>query len=277
MRREGMELCVSRPEVITKVDEDGNLLEPFEDLVVDVPGEYQGIVIQKLAQRKGELMGMHAERKGAVRLEFSIPTRGLIGYRTEFLTDTRGYGTMAARVRGYSSWAGEVAQGERGSLISMDTGVATGYTLESLQARGTLFLSPGERVYTGMIVGEHARPNDLGCNPTKTKKLGNYRSQTKDIDVGLKVPRRPTLDQALEWIAADELVEITPTSIRMRKAILDAEERKGEQKRSASTRVEAAAQSVYQPSHASTGRERPANDAVHARNPPSTSMTRPFM
>src|SRR5660398_242297 len=134
---------------------------------------------------------------------------------------------MAARVRGYSSWAGEVAQGERGSLISMDTGVATGYTLESLQARGTLFLSPGERVYTGMIVGEHARPNDLACNPTKTKKLGNYRSETKDIDVGFKVPRRLSLDQALEWIAADELVEVTPGSIRMRNAILDARSASG--------------------------------------------------
>ncbi|MHB8869154.1 MAG: translational GTPase TypA [Thermoleophilia bacterium] len=241
MRREGMELCVSRPEVITKLDEDGTLLEPFEDLVVDVPGEYQGAVIEKLARRKGELTGMHTEGNGLVRLEFSIPTRGLIGYRTEFLTDTRGYGIMAARVSGYRPWAGGVAARDRGSLVSTETGIATGYTLESLQARGVLFLSPGERVYVGMIVGEHARPEDLGCNPTKAKKLGNYRSENKEIDVGLKVPRKPTLDQALEWIAADELVEVTPTSIRMRKAILDAEARKRDEKRSAAARAEATA------------------------------------
>ncbi len=241
MRREGMELCVSRPEVITKLDEDGTLLEPFEDLVVDVPGEYQGAVIEKLARRKGELAGMHTEGNGMVRLEFNIPTRGLIGYRTEFLTDTRGYGVMAARVSGYCPWAGDVTGRDRGSLVSVETGIATGYTLESLQARGTLFVSPQERVFVGMIVGEHARPEDLGCNPTKAKKLGNYRSENKDIDVGLKVPRRLTLDQALEWIADDELVEVTPTSIRMRKAILDAEARKRDERRSAAARAEAAA------------------------------------
>jgi GTP-binding protein len=228
MRREGVELCVSKPEVITRRNADGYLLEPYEDLVVEVPEEFQGVVIEKLARRKGELIGMHAGDTGVVRLDFAIPTRGLIGYRTEFLTETRGKGVMNSRASGYRLWAGEVVARNRGSLISIEPGVATSYQLESLQARGMLFISPGDRVYKGMIVGEHSRPEDLLCNPTKTKKLGNYRSETKDIDVSLKVPRKPNLDQALEWIAGDELVEATPSSVRIRKAILDAEQRKRE-------------------------------------------------
>ncbi len=233
MRREGMELCVSRPEVITRQDENGVLLEPMEELIVDVPEVFQGVVIEKLARRKGELTAMHNHGTGMMRLEFAIPTRGLIGYRSDFLTDTRGLGIMSPRYAGYGPWAGEVADRDRGSLVSMDTGVATGYTLENLQARGTLFISPMDRVYTGMIVGEHSRPDDLVCNPTKSKKLGNYRSETKDIDVGLKVPRLMSLDQALEWIAEDELVEVTPQSVRVRKSILQVEERKRADKRAA--------------------------------------------
>jgi GTP-binding protein len=226
MRREGMELCVSRPEVITREDENGRLLEPMEELTVDVPEEYQGVVIEKLAQRKGELVGMHNAGTGVVRMEMSIPTRGLIGYRSEFLTDTRGLGIMSSRYVGHEPWRGEVAHRDRGSLISMASGAATGYTLESLQARGTLFVSPMDPVYVGMIVGEHSRAGDLACNPTKTKQLGNYRSETKEIDAGLKVPRKMSLDQALEWIADDELVEVTPKSVRVRKNILAVEERK---------------------------------------------------
>lgn len=226
MRREGMELCVSRPEVITQRDKHGHVLEPMEDLTIDVPDEFQGIVIEKLAQRKAELTGMHNAGTGIVRLEMSIPTRGLIGYRSDFLTDTRGLGIMSSRFVGYAPWRGEVTHRDRGSLVSMDSGPATGYQLENLQARGTLFVSPMDPVYAGMIVGEHSRTGDLACNPTKTKKLGNYRSETKEIDVGLKVPRQMTLDQALEWIADDELVEVTPKSVRVRKAILDTEERK---------------------------------------------------
>jgi GTP-binding protein len=226
MRREGIEICVSRPEVITHTDGLGNLLEPMEQLTVDVPSEFQGIVIEKLAQRKGELVAMHNAGTGLVRLELAIPTRGLIGYRNEFLTDTRGLGIMASRFVGYETWRGEVAHRERGSLVSMDDGAATGYALENLQARGTLFVSPAAPVYAGMVIGEHSRSGDLACNPTKTKKLGNYRAETKEIDVGLKVPRQLTLDQALEWIATDELVEVTPKSVRVRKAILGAEERK---------------------------------------------------
>ena len=234
MRREGMELCVSRPEVITRRDEHDHLLEPLEELIVDVPDEYQGAVIEKLARRRGEMTAMHNHDAGMVRLHFDIPTRGLIGYRTDFLTDTRGLGIMVSRFAGYGPWAGEVIQRDRGSLVSVDTGVATGYSLENLQARGTLFVSPMDRVYEGMIVGEHSRPDDLSCNPTKTKKLGNYRSETKDIDVALKVPRTMTLDQALEWVADDELVEITPQSIRVRKSLLALEERKRAAKRLAS-------------------------------------------
>jgi GTP-binding protein len=226
MRREGVELCVSRPEVITREDDGGRLLEPMEELTIDVPGEYQGIVIEKLAQRKGELTGMHNAGTGVVRLELSIPTRGLIGYRGDFLTDTRGLGIMSSRFVGYGPWRGEVSHRDRGSLVSMENGPATSYALENLQARGTLFVSPMDPVYEGMIVGEHSRSGDLACNPTKTKKLGNYRAETKEIDVGLKVPRVMTLDQALEWISDDELVEVTPKSVRVRKAILGAEDRK---------------------------------------------------
>ena len=226
MRREGMELCVSRPEVITHTDENGRLLEPMEQLTVDVPNEFQGIVIEKLAQRKGEITAMHDSGTGVARMEFNIPTRGLIGYRGDFLTDTRGLGIMASRFVDYEPWCGEVAHRDRGSLVSMENGPATGYSLENLQQRGTLFVSPMDPAYAGMIIGEHSRSGDLACNPTKTKKLGNYRSETKEIDVGLKVPREMTLDQALEWIAADELVEVTPKSVRVRKAVLGFEERK---------------------------------------------------
>ena len=226
MRREGMELCVSRPEVITHRDDAGHVLEPMEQLIIDVPEQYQGVVIEKLAQRKGDLVSMHNEGTGSARLELSIPTRGLIGYRTDFLTDTRGLGIMSSRFVGYGPWKGEVTHRDRGSLVSRETGSASSYALENLQARGTLFVSPMDPVYEGMIVGEHSRAADLLCNPTKTKRLGNYRAETKEIDVGLKVPRQMTLDQALEWIADDELVEVTPSTIRVRKAVLAMEERK---------------------------------------------------
>jgi GTP-binding protein len=232
MRREGMELCVSRPEVIThRSEEDGSLQEPMEQLIVDVPEDFQGVVIEKLARRKAELRNMMNHGTGIVRLEFEIPTRGLIGYRNEFLTDTRGLGIMASRFIGYGPWRGEVVSRNRGSMISMEQGEATGYQLENLQIRGTLFVSPMDPVYMGMIIGEYSRPEDMPCNPTKRKQLTNHRSSNKEVDTGLKVPRKMTLDQALEWIAEDELVEVTPKAIRVRKAILDAEERKRAEKR----------------------------------------------
>ncbi len=233
MRREGMELCVSPPEVITRMDDNGQLLEPMEELNIDVPLEHQGIVIEKVSQRKGELTHMHNEGRGMLRLEFRIPTRGLIGYRNEFLTDTRGLGIMASRFIGYGPWCGDIVSRSRGSMISMDTGDATSYSLENLQERGTLFISPMDPVYQGMIVGEHSRPNDLPCNPTKRKALTNHRAVGKDHSIGLDVPRRLTLDTALEWIAPGELLEVTPKAVRPRKAIIDAEERKREERRRA--------------------------------------------
>ncbi len=233
MRREGWEFCVSRPEVITRVDDGGNLLEPLEQAILDVPEEYQGVIIEKLARRKGELRSVHNAGTGVIRLEFEIPTRGLIGYRGEFLTDTRGLGIMSSRYIGHGAWRGEITGRTRGSMVSLDTGESSSYAFDNLQTRGTLFIGPLEPVYVGMIVGEHSRPEDLPCNPTKRKHLTNHRSSTREIDCGLKLPRRLTLDNALEWIAEDELVEVTPETIRVRKSILDLEERKRAERRQA--------------------------------------------
>jgi GTP-binding protein len=226
MRREGLEFCISRPEVITRRDSKGKTLEPIEQLIIDVPEEYQGIIIEKLARRKGELQAVDNAGTNVIRLEFEIPTRGLIGYRNEFLTDTRGMGIMASRLLGYGAWRGEVLSRNRGSVISMETGPATAYAIEGLQERAVIFVEPTERVYTGQIVGENSRPDDLPCNPTKRKNLTNHRASNKDMGVALNVPRKMTLEQAMEWIGEDELVEVTPKSIRVRKAILDADQRK---------------------------------------------------
>ncbi len=235
MRREGMELCVSPPEIITHRDESGRLLEPFEELTVDVPLEFQGTVIEKLAQRKGRLQNVENNGTGMVRLTFEISTRGLIGYRSEFLTDTRGLGIMASRFTNYGPWCGDVMTRGHGSMVSMDTGEATSYSLENLQQRGVLFVTSMEPVYEGMIIGENARPGELPCKPTKRKALTNHRASGKDHSAGLDVPRDLTLDAALEWIAADELVEVTPKSVRVRKATLNAEARKRELKHGVAT------------------------------------------
>lgn len=226
IRREGSEICVSRPEVIVQHDENGKTLEPMEELIIDVPEEYQGVVIQKLAQRKGELKNMENSGTGVLRLEFKIPTRGLIGYRGEFLTDTRGLGILASRFVGYGEWVGEINARSRGSLVSMDTGTATSYALENLQERGTLFIKPGDPIYNGQVVGEASRGKDISCNPCKRKQQTNHRSATKDMMTVLDVPRTVTVDSALEWISDDELVEVTPLSVRIRKMILDADQRK---------------------------------------------------
>jgi GTP-binding protein len=225
MRREGMEFCVSKPEVITR-NENDRLLEPMEELTIDVPEEYQGVVFEKLSRRKARLLSMENTRTGLIRLVFQIPTRGLIGYRGEFLTDTRGLGIMNTIFTGYGEWAGEISPRNRGSMVSLDTGEATSYQLENLQERGTLFIEPGDPVYEGMIVGENSRPGDLPCNPTKKKQATNHRSATKDMTIKLDVPRKMSLEKAMEWIADEELVEVTPKSIRIRKAILDSQERK---------------------------------------------------
>jgi GTP-binding protein len=237
MRREGIEFCVSPPEIITHRDESGRLLEPFEELIVDSPIEFQGTVIASLSQRKGQLLHIYNGGHGGVRLEFKIPTRGLIGYRSDFLTETRGEGILASRFTGYDEWSGEVVTRNRGSMISMDTGEATTYSLENLQLRGVLFIAPMDRVYEGMVIGENSRPGDMLCNPTKRKALTNHRSATKEQTVVLDVPRTLTLDAALEWIAPDELVEVTPKSVRVRKAVLGHEDRKRMLKRSATVEI----------------------------------------
>ncbi|MGN0883554.1 translational GTPase TypA [Cloacibacillus porcorum] len=226
IRREGSEVCVSRPEVIVQHDEKGHTLEPMEEVIIDVPEEYQGVVIQKLAQRKGELKNMENGGTGVLRLEFRIPTRGLIGYRGEFLTDTRGLGILASRFVGYGEWVGEINARSRGSLVSMDSGTATSYALDNLQERGTLFIKPGDAIYNGQVVGESSRGKDIPCNPSKRKQQTNHRSATKDMMTVLDVPRTITVDSALEWISDDELVEVTPLSVRIRKTILDADQRK---------------------------------------------------
>ncbi|MBU8933951.1 MAG: translational GTPase TypA [candidate division Zixibacteria bacterium] len=226
MRREGLELCISRPEVITRLDENGHVLEPIEQLMIDVPEQHQGIIIEKLARRRGELVSVENGSTGTIRIEFEIPTRGLIGYRSEFLTDTRGLGIMASRFVGYGSWRGNIVSRTKGSVISIETGSATAYALEGLQERSVIFVEPTEKVYTGQIVGENARTMDMTCNPTKRKHLTNHRSSTKDMGVKVDAPRKMTLEQAMEWIRDDELVEVTPKSIRIRKAILDGDDRR---------------------------------------------------
>jgi GTP-binding protein len=232
MRREGLELCVSRPEVILHKDEKGNTLEPMEQVVIDVPIEYQGTVIEKLSQRKGEMTHMEPLGLGTVRITEEAPTRGLIGYRSAFLTDTRGLGIMVSRFIGYGPWRGEVIGRSRGSLVSMETGIATAYQIEKLQERTVLFVEPNDRVYEGQVVGENSRQTDLPCNPTRRKELTNHRAANKQIDTGiLSAARKMTLDQALEWISDDELVEVTPKAVRVRKMILNELERRRTQSR----------------------------------------------
>ncbi len=229
MRREGLEFCVSKPEVITE-NLDGEIFEPMEALTIDIPEEFQGVVFEKLSRRRGRMTGLQNLQTGLVRLDFQIPTRGLIGYRNEFLTDTKGLGIMSSSFNGYGPWAGEIRFRERGSMISIETGVATAYQLENLQQRGVLFISPMSRVYEGMVIGEHSRPKDMTCNPTKKKQATNHRASTKEQGIKLDVPIEMTLEKALEWIAMDELVEITPRSIRIRKSVLNESERKKHEK-----------------------------------------------
>jgi len=224
MRREGYELAVSSPRVMTKETEEG-LQEPMELLTVDLPEEYMGAVMERLGERKAEMANMSGSGTGRLRLEFRIPMRGLIGFRSELLTLTRGYGIMNHLSDGYGPWKGELAARTRGSLIASDPGPVTGYALQNLQDRGVFFVEPGDEVYAGMVVGEHCRPGDLEINVCRKKHVTNMRASGADENVKLDVPRKMTLEQALEYIADDELVEITPKSIRLRKAILDTHDR----------------------------------------------------
>jgi GTP-binding protein len=224
MRREGFELAVGKPEVLTRTI-DGVLHEPMEQLVIDAPEEFIGVLTQKLGGRKGRLTKMINHGTGRVRLEFRLPSRGLIGYRTEFLTDTKGSGLMNSLFDGWDPWQGEIEHRPTGALIADRTGRATAYAIENLQPRGVLFIAPGEEVYEGMIVGEHNRENDLDVNIVREKKLTNMRSSTGDELVRLAPPLLMNLEQALEFVKADELVEVTPKSMRLRKRVLQANRR----------------------------------------------------
>jgi GTP-binding protein len=219
MRREGFELEVGKPQIITR-QEEGQTLEPMEHLVVDIPEEFIGAVTQKLGPRKAQMVKMVNHGTGRVRLEYRIPSRGLIGYRSEFLTDTRGTGLLNHLFDGYAGWQGDIPHRANGALVADRGGRTTAYAIDHLQPRGVLFLGPGEAVYEGQVVGEHARDNDLDVNITKEKKLTNVRSSTSDEAVRLTPPRTMNLEQALEWIREDEVLEITPKSIRLRKKAL---------------------------------------------------------
>jgi GTP-binding protein len=230
MRREGYELCVSQPQVITRTGDDGEVLEPYEDAVIDLGEEYAGPVIEELGRRLGKMQAMRPSGEGRVRLEYRIPSRGLIGYRSQFQTDTRGTGVLYTQLAEYGPWAGSVRARVNGVLIASEEGVTNAYALFYLQERGQLFVAPGVKVYPGMIVGIHSRDNDLVVNPNKSKKLTNIRTTAADEKLILTPPRQLTLEYALEFINDDEYVEVTPQSLRLRKSILDHNVRKRSEK-----------------------------------------------
>jgi GTP-binding protein len=225
MRREGFEVMVSRPEVIFKRDESGNVLEPIETLYVEVPGENLGDILQNLANRKGEIVNMN-HHPTTVSVEAVIPTRGLIGFETDLVNLTKGTGLMSHIFKEYGAKRGEIATRQNGVLISMENGDSTAFALNNIQERGTLFVAPGEPIYNGMIVGQNSRPDDMAVNPCKAKHLTNMRSQGDGKGIQLGAPIKMSLERALEYIAADEYVEATPTSLRLRKKILDENKRR---------------------------------------------------
>ena len=226
MRREGYEFAVSKAEVLYKTDERGKKLEPMELVYVDVPEEFSGTVIQKLSLRKGELQGMSVASSGYTRLEFCIPSRGLIGYRGEFMTDTKGNGIMNTMFDGYAPYKGDIQYRKQGSLIAFEDGESVTYGLFSAQERGTLFIGPGEKVYSGMVIGQNGKTDDIEVNVCKTKHLTNTRSSGADDALRLTTPKVLSLEEALDFIDTDELLEVTPKSLRIRKKILDPRLRK---------------------------------------------------
>ncbi|MBV1795966.1 translational GTPase TypA [Siccirubricoccus sp. G192] len=235
MRREGFELTIGRPRVLTRENpETGEREEPYEEVLVDVDEAYTGVVVEKMSLRRGVMQDMRPSGGGKQRLTFLIPSRGLIGYHGEFLTDTRGTGLMNRIFAGYQPWAGVIEGRRNGSLISNSDGEAIQYALFYLQERGTLFVDPGQKVYVGMILGEHSRDNDLDVNPIKEKKLTNIRAAGKDEALLLTPPRRMSLEQAIAYIEEDELVEVTPSAVRIRKRYLDPHERKKHARRAES-------------------------------------------
>ena len=221
MRREGYEFAVSKAEVLYKQDENGKQLEPMELTYIDVPEEFSGTVIEKLSQRKGELLNMGAGTGGYTRLEFSIPSRGLIGYRGDFMTDTKGNGIINSIFNGYGPYKGDIQYRKQGSLIAFESGESVTYGLFNAQERGTLFIGPGEQVYSGMVIGQNPKAEDIELNVCKKKQLTNTRSSSADEALRLTPPRILSLEQALDFIDTDELLEVTPTSLRIRKKILD--------------------------------------------------------
>jgi GTP-binding protein len=231
MRREGFELTIGRPRVLTRTNEAGEREEPMEEVLVDVDEPYSGVVVEKMSRRKAELRDMRPTGGGKVRLTFHMPSRGLIGYHGEFLTDTRGTGIMNRLFAGFGPWRGTLEGRRNGALISNSDGEAVQYALFALQDRGTLFVSPGEKVYLGMILGEHSRDNDLDVNPIKEKKLTNIRAAGKDEALLLIPPRKMSLEQAIAYIEDDELVEVTPGAVRLRKRHLDPHDRKRSERR----------------------------------------------
>ena len=226
MRREGYEFMVSRPRVITKIGENGERLEPYEELMIDVPEEYMGVVMEKLGPRRTEMTEMRNPGQGLVRMTFKIPARGLFGYRSEFLTDTRGTGIMNHRFLEYGPWAGPLQGRRRGVLVADREGQVVAFALGGLQERAQMFVAPGDDVFEGMVVGENSRPEDMDVNVTKEKKLTNMRASGSDDNVLLEPPRQITLEYALEYIDEDELIEVTPHTIRLRKRSLAANDRK---------------------------------------------------
>jgi GTP-binding protein len=218
MRREGYEMVLSNPEVVTK-EIDGKVMEPVELVVIDVPDTFIGVVTERLGRRRGRMVKMHNPGFGRARLDFRVPSRGLIGFRSEFLTSTRGTGLLNTLFDGWEEW-GSMIKRANGAIVADRAGEATPYALFHLQPRGVFFLSPGEKVYEGMIIGEHNRPNDTDVNAVKEKKLSNVRNHGKDENVALATPRTLTIETAMEWIDADELVEVTPDAVRVRKRIL---------------------------------------------------------
>jgi GTP-binding protein len=230
LRREGYEMEVSKPEVIVKTGPDGERLEPYEELVLDLPEAYLGAVMERLGPRRAELTGLGPAGPGQVRATFRIPARGLLGFRTVFLAETHGYGVMNHLFLGYDREAGPIDAGGHGALVALETGEATAYALDNAQLRGTLFITPGTPVYAGMVVGEHSRPQDLELNVCKKKHVTNVRNSNAEEAIRLVPPRELSLEGALEWIAADELLEVTPRSLRIRKATLDRHARRRERK-----------------------------------------------
>lgn len=225
MRREGYELQVSKPEVLYKKAEDGSMLEPMERAIVDVPDQYMGAVIEKLASRKGEMQSMTQSTGGYARVEFIIPTRGLIGYRAEFLTDTKGEGILNTLFEGYQPYKGDIITRNQGSLVAWETGTAVTYGLYNAQERGILFIGPGQEVYQGMVVGRHAKSGDLDINVNKRKQVTNMRASGTDESMRLSPPKIMSLEETIEFIGNDELAELTPKSIRIRKKVLDKTQR----------------------------------------------------